>query len=124
MTFALEFPDSEVRDVVADDGGVRVHFSAVSVRDANCERGWLPSVRLTLAAATLAGDAAHAFGKVAEGALRLDGRLVARPALPDALAGEIELTLRFANGATLAARGRSLVSSIDAAARFADDLSC
>ena len=124
MSFTLEFRDSEVRDVMADDGGVRVHFSAASVRDAAGDRGWLPSVRLTLASATLAGDVAHAFGKVAEGALRLDGRLVARPALPATLAGDIELTLRFANGATLAARGRSLDASVGDAARFADDLSC
>ena len=124
MNYALEFHDSEVRGVVAADGVVRLEFSAAAVRDADGERGWLPSVRLTLVDATLAGDTAHAFGKIAEGALRHDGRAVARPALPATLAGELELTLRFANGALLAARGRVLTLAVSDDARFAPDLSC
>ncbi len=124
MSFALEFPDSEVRDVVADDGDVRVRFAAASVRNSNGERGWLPSVTLTLSDATLAGDMAHAFGKLAEGRLRRDGRGIARPALPQALSGRIDLALRFANGAQLTAHGRSLALTLADDARFAEDLSC
>jgi hypothetical protein len=124
MGFALEFHDSEVRDAVADGNTVRVRLSAAAVRSDAGERGWLPGVALTLADATLAGDTAHAFGKLAEGRLRQDGRDIAALAVPVTLAGRIELTLRFANGTQLSARGRSLALSVADDARFAEDLSC
>ena len=124
MGFVLDFPDSEVRDVAAQDGAVRVRFAAASVRDAAGDRGWLPSVELTLSDATLAGDAPHAFGKLSEGRLRHDGRDIARPTVPGTLAGRIELTLRFANGTQVIAHGRSLALVVADGARFAPDLSC
>ena len=124
MRFALEFHDSEVRDVAADGGAVRVRFAAASVRDAAGGRGWLPGVTLALADATLAGDPSHAFGKLAEGRLHLDGRDIARPALPATLSGRIDLTLRFANGTLLTAHGASLALDVADDARFAEDLSC
>lgn len=124
MRLVLEFPDSEVRDVTADAGAVRVRFSAASVRAADGERGWLPAVALTLSDATLDGDAAHAFGKLSEGRLRLDGQPVASLELPATLAGDIDLALRFANGTSLSLRGRALALAAADGARFAADLSC
>jgi len=82
------------------------------------------SVVLSLARATLVGDSAHAIGKVADGAVRQDGRNLSRLALPGTLAGELELTLRLANGTLLAARGHSLTLTVADDARFAQDLSC
>ncbi len=124
MRFALEFHDSELRDVVADGDVVRVRFSAASVRGADRERGWLPSVVLTLAGATLAGDAALAFGKVAEGRLRHDGRAATRLAVPGTSAGDVELALRLANGTQFVVRGHALTLTVADDARFAPDLSC
>ena len=124
MSFTLEFHDSEVRDVVADGDAVRIRFSAALVHGADRERGWLPSVVLTLAPATLVGDTAHAVGKIGDGGVRQDGCMLSRLALPGTLAGELELTLRFANGTPLAVRGRALTLSVADDARFAQDLSC
>ena len=124
MSFALEFHDSEVRDVTADGGEVCVRFAAASVRNANGEHGWLTSVTLVLSDATLAGDTAHAFGKLLEGRLRREDRDIGRPALPLALAGEIELTLRFANGTPLSVHGGSLALNVADDARYTEDLSC
>ena len=124
MSFALEFPDSEVSDVVADGATVRVRLAAACVHDAGGHRGWLPGVTLALADATLAGDPAHAFGRLAVGRLRHDGRDIARPTLPGMLSGDLELTLRFANGTQLTARGRSLSMDVTDATRFKEDLSC
>ena len=124
MSHVLEFPDSEVRDVTADAGTVRVRFSAASVRAADGERGWLPAVALTLSDATLDGDTAHAFGKLSEGRLRLAGQPVARLALPGTLAGDLELALRFANGTSLSLRGHALALAAADDARFAADMSC
>ena len=69
MPFALAFHDSELRDVVAHGGTVRLRFSAASVTAVDGERGWLPGAVLTLSEATIDGDAAHAFGKVTDGQL-------------------------------------------------------
>ena len=126
MRFALEFHDSEVRDVTREDGVVRIRFAAASVRGTDGERGWLPGVVLALCEATQADDAPHAFGRLAEGRLRNDDRDIPRPALPGTLAGRLELTLRFANGALLTLRGRTLALSLpdDAASLFKKDLSC
>jgi hypothetical protein len=124
MSFALEFADSEVRDVVMDGVAVRVRLAAASVRDAQGAHGWLPGVTLAIAEAELVGDAAHAFGRLAEGRLRHAGRDIARPALPGMLTGDLELTLRFANGTPLTARGRSLSLSVADDSRFKEDLSC
>ena len=110
--------------MAADGGEVRVRFAAASVRNSNGERGWLPCVTLALSDAILAGDTAHAFGRLAEGRVRHDGRDIVRPALPDTLSGRIELALRFANGAQLIAQGGSLALSVADDTRFAEDLSC
>lgn len=124
MRFAFEFHDSEVRDVVVDGDAVHVRFAAASVRDDQGRRGWLPSVRLTLTGATLSGDARHAFGKLVEGRLDLDGQPTKPLALPTTLAGDLDLALRFANGTALTLRGRTLAASVADDARFAEDLSC
>jgi len=124
MSFALAFHDSELRDVVADGSSVRLRFSAASVVADNGERGWLPGVVLTLSDATLQGNAALAFGKLAEGQLRHDGRAIAHPALPGMLKGDVALALRCANGTTLALGGRALALAVAGDARFAADLSC
>jgi hypothetical protein len=124
MSFDLEFPDSEVRDVVADGDTVRVRFSAACVRGADGARGWLPSVVLTLARATLAGDTAHAVGRIGEGGVHQDGRKLSRLALPGTLTGELELTLYFADATLLTVRGRALTLTVADDARFAQDLSC
>jgi hypothetical protein len=124
MSFALEFDDSEVRDVVANGGAVRLRFSAAAGRNEAGERGWLTSVQLEFSAATLNGDATHAFGRIAQGRLRHGRHGVAPLAVPGSLAGALELALRLANGSQVVVRGHALVASVDDGARFTPDLSC
>ena len=124
MRFVLDFHDSEVRDVVTDGDAVHVRFAAASVRDDQGRRGWLTSVRLTLTDATLSGDARHAFGKVVDGRLDREGQPVKPFALPAALAGDLALALRLANGTALTLRGRTLAATVADDARFTEDLSC
>ena len=123
MSLNLEFPHSELRDVATEGDAVRLRFAAATVRDADDERGWLASVQVEIDGAALQGDATHAFGKIAEGSLRLDGR-AARLSVPGALSGGIELALRLANGTQFVVQGRALTASAAEGARFAPDLSC
>ncbi len=126
MRFTLEFADSEVRDVTLEDGTARVRFAAASVRDADGAHGWMPGVVLALSEATLAGEATHAFGRIAQGRLRHDAHDVPCLALPGKLAGRLELALRFANDTWLTLNGRTLALSLpgDALSLFKEDLSC
>ena len=124
MSFALEFTDSEVRDVTADGGVVRLRLSAAAVRNDAGERGWLTSVQLEFTGAAVHGDTTHAFGKIAEGRLRHDDHGVARLAVPGTSTGELELTLRLANGTQLVVRGHALEAGAADGARFTPDLSC
>jgi hypothetical protein len=125
MQFALELEGSEVRDVAADGDVLHIRLAAASVRDADGERGWLPGVTLRLASATSTGDAPHAFGRLADGELRLDGRRIAPLRLPGELSGALELALRFSNGSVLELRAEALELELSVAegARFAPDLS-
>ena len=109
MRFALEFHDSEIRDVVASARHDAVRFAAACVRDPQGNRGWLTGVTLALADATLAGDPALAFGRLSEGRLRQDGRDVVRPALPGTLAGALaaDAAVRQRHAADRAAGARS-----------------
>ena len=124
MSFALEFPDSEVRRVAAEGDTLRVEFSAAAVHGPGAARGWLPGVVATLSDAAWTGELAHAVGRLADGSLHVGGTRVARPALPGTQGGEIALALRFANGTVLAAHGATLTLTLAADARFAEDLSC
>jgi len=123
MTFAIELADSELRDIAVARATVRLRFAATAVRDDAGERGWLASVQIEMTGASLHGDAAHAFGKIAQGALRHDG-VAARLEVPGALSGELELALRLANGTQFVVRGHALVASAAEGARLAPDLSC
>jgi hypothetical protein len=123
MPHALDWSGSELRDIAVDGATVRLRLAAAEVRTADGERGWLAGVSVTLAHATLDGDAATAFGRIAEGRLRVDGR--DRPAgIPQAVAGTIELQLRLANGTSLGLRGGELTIAAADDARFSPDLSC
>ena len=124
MTRSLVLADSEIRRVVAEGDTLRIEFSAAAVRGPGGDPGWLTTVVATLAQATCAGDLAHAFGKVAEGVVQVDGARVNAPGVPARLDGAVVLTLRFANGTALSAQGAALILASAPDARFTEDLSC
>ena len=115
----LRFADSEAGGASADAGTLRIRFAAARVDD-----GWLQSLDLALAEATWTGALGECIGRIAEGHARVDGRALARLAVPCELAGDIALELRFANGAVLAARGCTLTVATRADTRPVDDFSC
>ncbi len=125
MPFALEFPDSELLDVVADASIVRMRFAAAAVRDVDTgERGWLAPVQLEFGNATFDDDTTHAFGKITQATLRHDTLVVGRLQIPGTANGALELTLHVANGTRLVVTADTLTASVAADARFTPDLSC
>jgi hypothetical protein len=129
MRFTLEFADSELRDVTREGALVRLRLAAAAVRNEAGERGWLTGVTLEMTAATLHGDTAHAFGRIAEVGLQDGHRLLRSMEVPGALTatreGEIVvLALRLANGTQFVINGDRLAARLADDARFAEDLSC
>ena len=129
MRYTLEFADSELRDVVREGALVRLRLAAAAVRDKAGERGWLTGVTLEMSAASLHGDAAHAFGRIAEVGLQHDQRLLRRIDVPGTLAaarhgGIVTLALRLSNGAQFVVEGHALEATLADDARFTPDLSC
>ena len=115
----FRFADSEAGAVAVDADILRIRFAAARVDD-----GWLQSLDLALAGAAWTGTLGECIGRIAEGQVRVDGRALARLAVPCELAGDIALELRFANATTLSARGRALSVTPPGDAQAVDDFSC
>jgi len=118
MPYTLAWPGSELRDLTLDGDGARLRLSAASVQG-----GWLSNVTLVLADATVQGEASQAFGRIAAGRLRVDGRDLALQ-LPQQATGAIELDLRLANGAQVVVQAAALAARAADDTRFTEDLSC
>jgi len=79
--------------------------------------------------ASVRGDTAQAFGRIAEAGLRHDQRLLRRMDVPGTLAaarqGEVvSLAVRLANGAQFVVEGHALEAILADDVRFTPDLSC
>jgi hypothetical protein len=119
----LVLADSEVRAVHADAAGLRVRFAAANVRRDGVA-GWQAGVTLALPGARCAGDPAAAFGRLAEGRLRVDGLESRTLAVPARVAGAVALSLHFANGAALDIAADGLACDVAADGAFKEDFSC
>jgi hypothetical protein len=129
VPYTLELADSELRDVIREGALARLRLSAAAVRDEAGERGWLTGVSLEMSAASLHGDAAHAFGRIAEAGLSTGAGLLRRMDLPGMLAAPgadevVTLAVRLANGAQFVVAGHRLDARLAGDARFTPDLSC
>ena len=124
MRFVLEFPGSEVGELVRDDALFRVRLAVAAVRNDAGDRGWLTGVTLAMSTASLQGDTAAAFGRIAHAGLRHDTRNVAAIDVPGRWNGDIELALTLANGTTFVIHGQALETSLAPDSRFTEDFSC
>ena len=124
MRFVLEFPGSEVSELVREGTLVRLRLAVAAARDEAGERGWLTGVTLAMTGASLDGDAGAAFGRIAQAALRHDARAVTTLDVPGRSTGDVELALALANGARFVIRGHALEASLAPDARFTEDFSC
>jgi hypothetical protein len=114
----LVLAESEVSAVALEGGALRVRFAAARVAG-----GWLNGLELVVEAATGANTIAGTPGRVVEARAIVDGRVPAL-AIPSRTIGDVTLSLRFANGLALEARGDALVLALRADARFAEDFAC
>lgn len=119
----LVLADSEVLAVQADAHGLQVRFAAANVlRDGVA--GWHSGVTLALPGGRCAGEPSVAFGRLAEGRLRVDGVERRTLAVPAHLVGAVALALRFADGATLDVQADGIACDVAAGGAFKEDFSC
>jgi hypothetical protein len=124
MNFVLEFPGSEVGELVREGAAVRIRLAVAAVRDEAGDRGWLTGVTLEMAAASVEGDTAAAFGRISQAGLRHDARDVAAVDVPGRWRGDVELALALANGTTFVIHGQALETRLAPDSRFTEDFSC
>ncbi len=130
MNSALEFHDSEIARIDAVGRTLRVRFSAACVHRSagapgvDAGKGFLQAVSMELDDATWDAELAPCHGRVAEGAVRVNGIDIGLPTIPGARSGEIRLWIRFSSGAEFSAGAVSLRLAVDGEARFIEDFSC
>jgi len=98
--------DSEVSCIATHDDTLVIDLPVACVRGASSR--YLRAVRIDLGTAEILHRDGGCIGRLTDGELRIDGRRIADCRVPAAVEGRIELRLNFANGASLAAQGRSL----------------
>lgn len=125
MAYAIDFPDSELRDVAQEGALVRLRLSAAAARNDAGERGWLSSVTLEISHASLQSNSPHRFGKIREAWLGQGGQRISQLQVPGTLTGDISLALRLANDTRIIiGQGTALEALLDADVRFQEDFSC
>ena len=98
--------DSEVSCIATDGETLVIDLPVACVRGAGSR--FLRAVRIDLEAAEILHRDDGCIGRLTDGELRVDGRRITDCRVPAAMDGRVELRLNFANGASLAAHGRSL----------------
>jgi len=126
-----QLSDSELAEVQQHGDQVTLHLSAATAHALAAQAGAAPSdwgyalgVLLQLEQVQLQHCDAHALGRIAEGHLRLAGQPQAYLPLPGAEQGSTELSLRFANGASLQLTAQAWQSRFGAEPRFRESYAC
>jgi len=127
--FELQFADSELLAPRWDGDTLVLAFAAAHVRPLDKRLadglGHVRHLTLHLAAARLQGDAASAFGRVADGRWQRDGQRPQRTmTVPQSIAGAVQLSLSLANGTTLDLRGASLHAVFSGEPGFRESMAC
>lgn len=124
----LEFADSEVASVRLDGGTLALRFSAARVRPVHGREGddvrYAAGLTLQLADVRTTASLAGCLGRLAEGELRLGGRVQGWLALPAHATGPLQLGLRFANGSQLDATASGLSAPLPPGTAVAEHYRC
>jgi hypothetical protein len=127
--FELHFADSELQGLRWQDGSLLLVFAAAHVWPLDGRLGHGPGhvrhLALHLTAAQLQGDAASAFGRVADGRWQPEGQRPQRTmTVPQAIAGAVQLSLSLANGTAIDLRGASLRAVFNGEPGFCESMAC
>ncbi len=125
MPYTLEFPDSELRDVVREGALVRVRLAAAAACNDAGERGWLTSVTLDFSHAVLHSDSSHTFGRIKEAFLQHGSQRITQLAVPGTLTRDVTLSLRLANATQIViGQAHALEAHLNDDTHFREDFSC
>lgn len=120
--FELSLADSEVGGITVDTGTVTLAFSAAAVRHGD-DAGYVRRLRLGLRGVSRV-QGVEGLGRIREGRLWVEGRVIAAPALPSEPAGPARLELVFQNGVVFAAEAASVALNFDGDPGFVLSYAC
>ncbi|MBB5193243.1 hypothetical protein HNQ50_003997 [Silvimonas terrae] len=127
---ALEFHDSEVRDVEASTNTVTVNFAAAYVHRSegrpaiDAGSGYMQSVQLVFADAQYSGPINECIGLLSDGLLKINGETSTTMPIPLSVSGSIYLEMGFANGSHILIAAQSLICRASGEAKFIESFDC
>ena len=129
MVFELHFADSELRAPRWDEGTLVLAFAAAHVLPLDPQLGDGPGhvrhLALHLAGARLRGDAASAFGRVADGHWQRAGQRRQRTmTVPQTTQATVQLSLALANGTQLEIQAAALHAVFSGEPDYRESLAC
>lgn len=127
--FELQFADSELLGLRWQDDTLLLVFAAAQVLPLDQRLGHGPGhvrhLALHLAAARLQGDAASAFGRVADGWWQREGQRPQRTmTVPQSIPDAVLLSLSLANGTPLDLRCAALRAVFSGEPEFRESMAC
>lgn len=135
--YELHFADSELRALRWQADTLVLDFAAAHVAPADPQpdgaavqglgrpRGHVRHLALHLAQAQLQGDAASAFGRLADGRWQRVGQPHHRTmTVPQTIAGPVQLSLALTNGTQLDIRAAALLAVFSGAPDYRESLAC
>ena len=131
MNIALEFHDSEVREIKAVDRGLQVSFSSAYVHHSTGRPGVDPgfgyaqALEMMLGEAVWTGQLHECLGALSHGRVSIEGiRMTSLLPLPYEHTGSVGVELVFANGATLSTSAQSLRVRFQGDPHFIESFAC
>ncbi|MBC5786388.1 hypothetical protein H8N03_25850 [Ramlibacter sp. USB13] len=127
---ALEFHDSEVREVQKAGADLLLTFSAAYVHRSNgrpgvdAGAGYLAELLITFRDAEWSGDLGSCQGKLSDGELCVGSERLSLVPLPYVASGSVSAELQFANGVALSIRASSVTCLPTGGERFVESYAC
>ncbi len=108
MNAALEFHDSHVQSIQADDdGGVTLHFSEAYIHSSvgqpgvDSGTGHIQAASVSFSEAHLGGDLAECVGSLSDGVILINGHSLSLLPVPYSFRGSVAANFTFQNGASV-----------------------
>jgi hypothetical protein len=125
MNTALEFHDSEVQSIQADDdGGVSLHFSGAYIHKSvgqpgvDSGTGHIQAAKVSFSEAHFAGDLAECVGPLSDGSISVNGRSLSLFPIPYSFPGPVAAEFTFQNGASIKIDANAVECSVFGPSEF------
>jgi len=127
MNTALEFHDSLVQSIQADDSGcVSVHFSSAYIHmsvgrpGVDSGTGHIQAAKLSFAEAHFGGSLSKCVGPLSDGVVHVDGHSLSLLPVPYSFIGPVAAEFDFQNGASIKISAAAVECSVFGPSEFVE----